>query len=635
MNARINYFDVLKAYAIILVVLYHFGNGVLPGGYLGVDIFFVINGFLLARSLDKIGGLADYATFVLRRLNRLLPALLVAVAFCLAWGAYWLVPHSFQDLAQAAFATVIFANNILSYLKTADYWAVVNDVKPLMHTWYLAIIVQFYLIIPVVLVMVRKVGMCVFGRTIAVKRIMAVFLLGSLILNFIPGFREAMLFYMLPFRLYEFCFGYLVAHLLRDLQEQVSPDGARGMVSMLLQRPFVARYGSIALYAGVSIFVLCGAPYLHTNVAVLLTVLLSGVFLLVLPYSQGISAQLVNDKYIAVIGKASFSIYIWHQIILAFYRSSWEYNISPLQMVFLSVMIVVAAAVSYRFIEVPMSRVAKNPRTDKHLFGGCCAVGLLLMAFSLDVHMRHGVIRDVPELEVYAADVNNIDHNAYNESAHRYNKAFRDADKIHWLVVGDSFGRDWINVLRESNIEDKVELSYIYSYLIRNEEAAKRAEMADVIFFALGTQPSPNYVRHFYHSLDQYRIDKSKVFVTGGKCFGYSVNQVYSKRHESDYPNPKMTVYIKDEAFEVNKRMASLCGERFIDLYAPITVEKNHVRVFSDDGYLLSQDSVHLTRAGARFYADRYRNLILKMVAESDKQKPDVQDNSVSSAGAN
>lgn len=616
-NTRLSYYDVLKAYAIILVVLYHFGNNILPGGYLGVDIFFVINGFLLARSLDKVAEFKDWLSFLSRRLQRLYPVVLVAVCFCLMWGAYWLIPHSYQDLAQSAFATLLFANNILSYIKSGDYWAIVNDFKPLMHTWYLAIIVQFYVILPLCLVLLQKSCYFLFRRRVKAFPVMLVCFWGSLLLNFIPCYEETVRFYFLPFRLYEFCYGYLIAQLVAKLQERKFLGQNIGWFSS----QFVPRYGSAFLYAAISFFIFCVSSHLAVNFAIMATAFLTGLFLIVLPYDRSLAAKITNNRYLALMGRASFSIYIWHQVVLAFFRASCEYNFTDGQILGLLVVIACVSAVSYRLIECPVNSLLKNERAAKWVNGAMYASAALLCVASLGVHLRHGVMRDVPELEIYADNVDNINHNAYNESAHQFNKNFSHSDKVRWLIVGDSFGRDWLNVLRECKIEDEVELSYLFSYTINSEGAAKRAREADVIFFAMGTGPALSHIDTFNQSLDEFGIDKNKVYVTGSKRFGYSVNQVYSHRNESDYPNPGYSLFVKKEFFEVNDALRAACGERFIDLCAPVTVQKNRIRIFDDDGHMLSQDTAHLTRSGARFYAKYYKEFILNLLAESQKRR--------------
>ena len=137
---RLKYLDVLKAFAIIAVVLYH--SGFITFGYLGVDLFLVINGYFITRSLCKkvIGsqsrtGVSTYLDFEVSRIVRLLPVLLVAGAVCMALGYWAMLPDDYENLSESVVATNLFGNNILAAITTKNYWDVVNEYKPLIHTW--------------------------------------------------------------------------------------------------------------------------------------------------------------------------------------------------------------------------------------------------------------------------------------------------------------------------------------------------------------------------------------------------------------------------------------------------------------------------------------------------------------------
>ncbi len=148
---RLKYLDVLKAFAIIAVVLYH--SGFLTFGYLGVDLFLVINGYLITNGLcNKIlitndltciekgggeiqeSGWRKYFDFELSRIIRLLPVLLVAGVVCMTIGFWAMLPDDYENLSESVIATNLFGNNILAAITTKNYWDVVNEYKPLMHT---------------------------------------------------------------------------------------------------------------------------------------------------------------------------------------------------------------------------------------------------------------------------------------------------------------------------------------------------------------------------------------------------------------------------------------------------------------------------------------------------------------------
>ena len=139
----------LRAIAVIAVVLYHADGGLLPGGFVGVDIFFVISGFLISgilmNELDR--GVYSLAGFYRRRVRRLFPALYVMLAVVLAGGSILLPPGALRELGHTAVTTVFFVSNF-DFLKLSEYFAGNSQLKPLLHTWSLAVEEQFYIFFP-------------------------------------------------------------------------------------------------------------------------------------------------------------------------------------------------------------------------------------------------------------------------------------------------------------------------------------------------------------------------------------------------------------------------------------------------------------------------------------------------------
>ena len=141
--------DVIKGLAIIAVVLFHLG--IVKSGYLGVDVFLVINGFLIVPSLfEKIQtGNFSYKQFIKKRMMRLAPMVVLATLVCLFVGYFVMLPDDYENVGEAVVASNLYSENILLFLTTRDYWNVSNDFNPLMHLWYVGIIVEFYIIFPI------------------------------------------------------------------------------------------------------------------------------------------------------------------------------------------------------------------------------------------------------------------------------------------------------------------------------------------------------------------------------------------------------------------------------------------------------------------------------------------------------
>ncbi len=200
--------DVLKGVAIIAVILYHWG--VSKYGYLGVDIFLVISGYLVTLGLlrnfkeDKF----SYWNYLNKRLCRLSPGLVLVCVIALALGWKWMLPLHFKLNCEAAIGTCLFGNNFIQYITSGNYWMADNGYKPLMHTWYIGVLVQFYLVYPLLFVAAKRwFNDSAKGLLLMVGGLCVL----SLAVYLSPLFSVAQNFYLLPSRFFELGVGGLIA----------------------------------------------------------------------------------------------------------------------------------------------------------------------------------------------------------------------------------------------------------------------------------------------------------------------------------------------------------------------------------------------------------------------------------------
>lgn len=217
----------LRAIAVLLVVVYHLGFSGLPGGYVGVDVFFVISGFLITRLLlaeHHETGRIDLWAFYARRIRRILPALVVTVALCLVAGAFLLPAQPFEDLAKSALAALLSLSNVF-FWSQSGYFDSDAITKPLLHTWSLGVEEQFYLVWPLIL----SIMLARFGRMPAL-RLLAGLAAISFLANLVIGYgwlsgppdaaggaegtdQAADVFFLPWFRMFEFAFGAVLCFL--------------------------------------------------------------------------------------------------------------------------------------------------------------------------------------------------------------------------------------------------------------------------------------------------------------------------------------------------------------------------------------------------------------------------------------
>lgn len=586
---RFKYLDVLKAFAIITVVLYH--SGFMPFGYLGVDLFLVINGYLITKSLNKKIALNDgdtgfcsYFDFEISRFVRLLPILLVAGMFCMALGYWAMLPDDYENLSESEVATNLFGNNILAAITTKNYWDVVNEYKPLMHTWYVGVVMQFYIVYPILFFLARldkktpKRTLLVMISTLAVISLLVYF-----------GTTDvASRFYYLPSRFFEFAAGGIVALTWKP------QEGEKTFHSWFV---YVCYALMLALMA---ISVEC----IPANLKLVAVVALSVVLVM---SSSTLENKVTANGVLAMVGAASYSIFVWHQVLLAFYRYTISSHFTVVSYTLLLVAVAILSWLTYQFIEQKTSGWLRpsdvGGKTEdvrcnsKVVFYVMTAVVWLgLTVFAGYIYKKGGVVRDVPEL--YISKSEHVNHKAYNDKIYKLDKPF-ETDKKHWLVVGNSFGRDFANVILESPIADSVEVSYIYIDKYKKTEYIERFSTTDRVFLS-SSNTNEEIVKEFELVCQTSGFNTDNVVIVGIKNFGASNGQFYIKRNSSDYFYQRTVM--EPGFIERNENMKALYGSRYLDLIGLVIDENETMPVFTPDHHFVSQDCRHFSKGGAIWF---------------------------------
>lgn len=590
---RLNYLDVLKAIAIIAVVLYH--SGFFTFGYLGVDLFLVINGYFITKGLNRllltgeVSRREGYFQFEISRIARLLPVLLVAEVFCMALGYFAMLPDNYENLSESVVATNFFGNNILSAITTKNYWDISNDYKPLMHTWYVGLVMQFYVIYPVLFYLARL-------DKRNVKRTLLVIISSLALISLLIYFgttNDAERFYYLPSRFFEFAVGGIIA-LTWDTKRE----------NKAFHNWFV--YLCYALI----IFLFCvNQEIIPSRIKLVLVVALSAVLIM---SSATLENKVTGNSVLAKIGAASYSIFVWHQVLLAFYRYTISNEFTVISYLLFLAVVALLSWFTYSFIEQRTSIWLKAGRGKVAFYIITLLVFIGLNGYAGYIYLQAGVVRDVPELYIEKNNIHRGMHAEYCDRAYLYDKPF-ETDKQHWLVIGNSFGRDFVNVILESEIADKVEVSYIYGRQFKKLENAIRFKAADMVFVSsLGIDEE--LIAEVEVQCIINGVSSEKVIVVGEKNFGECNGQFYIKRHSKDYYSLRTGV---DNHYLIkNKQLSSLYGRRYLDLFALVIDQKGTVPVFTPDHHYISQDCEHFSKGGAVLYGqlinwNRFFNITL------------------------
>ncbi len=562
--------DILKGIAIIVIVLYHMG--ILQNGYLGVELFFVINGFLIVPSIieDVNLGKFNYLEFLMKRTIRLLPLLLLLSTLSLLVGYYVMLPDDYENLSESVIATNLFSNNILASITTKNYWDVCNEFKPLMHTWYIGILFEFYLLFPLMVLCVNYLSKRLdfnFYKYIIITIISLSIV--SLLLYLNPNASIGNKFYLLHYRFFELAFG-----------------GLSGV--------WISKYRNKKLYnngilsGGTVILLICvfiGISSLPQYTLVMLCVVLSVLYCLSDNMNSRIVFWLGKMKILGILGMMSYSIFVWHQFMLAFYRYFISCDLTIGFNICFFILLFVISLLTYQFIEQKVKKSLCVIITLSVLF-------LCINGFAFYVYLHAGVVRDVPELDIKIGEEHRNMFAEYNDRLYSYDIDFpKDNKKINVLIVGNSFARDWGNILLESNYKDVLNISYKFSL---SENDIERIKNSDYIFIHQNKNDVPYYVW-------ENKKEGAEVWGIGIKNFGESNGIIYSHRKADNYFN--QTIRIDRRYFEINNRMKAQWGNQYVDLLKLSLMKDSSVVVFSDEQKFISQDCRHLTQNGAKYYA--------------------------------
>lgn len=440
--------DGLRAIAVMPVVLFHGGFDAFGGGYLGVDVFFVISGYLIACILlhDLDRGRFSVLRFYERRARRILPALFVVMTATLVVALAWLPPLGFRDFAQSLLATGLFASNVLFWLESG-YFAGAAETKPLLHSWSLAVEEQFYLIFPLALAALWR-----FGHSRALIAFAALATGSLAAADWASRFWPDAAFYLAPFRFWEMLAGVLVALWLHDRPRPVNG--------------WIAGGGLAAILSAMLIF------DATTRTPSLLTLLpVAGTCAVIASAGpQNLTGRVLGASPLVGIGVISYSVYLWHQPVFAFARIRSLYEPTPTVMLGLVVLTLVLAWASWAWVEQPFRHRGAGPARvlarAGHLFaaasiGIAAAVAIGFWGHISDGRARLWLISQSPDQRALgqaivqaeqdhriAADTA-IDHAACIFSDRALTPAFvarlRRCRALHGpgvLILGDSHGID-------------------------------------------------------------------------------------------------------------------------------------------------------------------------------------------------
>ena len=587
--------DGLRAVAVVAVILYHAQLGIVSGGYLGVDIFFVISGFLITGIIEAELTAERFSIlrFYERRVRRIIPALMVTMLLCVPLAWRLMLPDDLENFGQSLVATTAFANNVLLTL-TSGYFELATDFKPLVHTWTLGVEEQYYLIVPLLLA-----GLFRWGRRRAtIIAIASITALSFGIALYCARHAPTAGFYLLPSRAWELGAGSLVALLAKPTDRSEAP----------------AALGVVVIVASL---VLAGEQFAASVWPMIIPVAAT---CLVLAYSRTgtIAARALAWRPAVIVGLMSYSLYLYHQPVFAFARIASLDQPSRAMMAALIAPVFVLAWLSWRFVERPLRDRARTSARTVVAFW--LATSAALLAIGGAMAATSGFQARWPELAERDAGFGAAQNQAYNLSAF----AFRglplpgSSAKTRVLVLGNSFARDFINMGRASGNFGHHIVSYDEKVCPLRFTPAERRNLRNADFVVFGSF-SPRCLDRWLPTAA--RDTSARIIVLGTKNFGWNNNAVMLLDPAVRYAYHAKVI---DDAIAKNELERSAVPRAlFVDLLGMLMDNQHRVAVFTPDHKFISQDREHLTRAGAAYVGDiLFRDPRLRALAAGVSSSP-------------
>jgi peptidoglycan/LPS O-acetylase OafA/YrhL len=429
----------LRAVAVALVVLYHAGLPFLRGGFIGVDIFFVLSGYLitslLVKELNSTGGI-NLSRFYARRVRRLLPAsTLVVVVVCLI-EAIVASPVAQSGVLNAALSTMLYSSNIYFALTQQHYFSLGPAANPLLHTWSLGVEEQFYFVWPIFLLLLARVFQTMGNRISVIAGLTIVSFAGCV---WLTASNQAMAFFQSPPRAWEFGMGALAAFIpVEWLTSRETPCkwlGTAGLIALAASGVFIQNSADFPGW-------IVAIPVLAT-----LGILQAGA-----GAPNSFVARMLNLRPLQYIGGISYSLYLWHWPVLMIAREILHDNSAAVRTACL-VLSVLLAAVTHVAVENPIrfnSFLVSRPLLSLGIAGllmticlGWLAAWRLALVHSAQFRKFHDIKNDVPSLYAMGCTANSDDGRpklcSFGEIANPRSTV---------VLFGDSHAAQWFAALK-------------------------------------------------------------------------------------------------------------------------------------------------------------------------------------------
>ena len=620
--------DGLRAIAVGAVILYHaqitiFGSQFSKGGFIGVDIFFVISGYLITSIILKelvTTGSFSFKHFYERRIRRILPALLFVMLVSLPFAWMYLLPSNLIDFSKSILFSLGFSSNFYFHYSGQVYGATDGLLKPFLHTWSLSVEEQFYILFPIVLLITFK-----FIRKYLIYVLIIGFIISLGLAEWTSRNYPSASFYFLHARMWELIAGSILAYF-----EIIKGHRSKNqLLNLILPTIGLLLIGYSIIFFDDNIF--------HPSFYTLFPII--GVCLIIwFSNKDELITKILSTKLFVGVGLISYSLYLWHYPIFAFARTTHVFKDNFIKELSAGLIILFLSILTYYLFERP----ARNKKNKFKVILSIITISIsILIIFNFTTIKKNGYknrfyfskFYSLDELS-YVKDSKNfeIDYN-YDNYDNRKNV----------LIVGNSHAEDVLNILSKTNLKNKIyfnltspkvrkddynyQISYLHDYFVEKkaiidfydgnffDHLEKQYENSDLIIFS--TQYQSNDLKILDNLIKKIKKDKKKIII-----FDNALEQTTNRFNRLDYyiykhkkfPEKNTLKNIEEKMFkdlknkkDINKKINLIAKRNNIFLVKREKIfcnfEEKRCPSVTEEGYKIYYDYGHITDKGADFFA--------------------------------
>lgn len=618
-NTKVSYItsiDGLRAIAVGLVVLFHAGFSGFSGGFIGVDVFFVISGFLITSNIlhQRENGSFSFGSFYQKRIARLFPALFTTIIITLIAGFFILSPPDVADLGSTGIYASLSLSNIFFWLDSG-YFEKASEVKPFLHTWSLSVEEQFYLFWPATLLVLYKIG----------KRSAIIIGLGILSIISIVAALEYQsidseaVFFLAPFRIYQFGLGALIVFLPTERFQF-----ARGILT------YVAVAGMLVIG-----YRLAGSDNLL--LAAITPALLASVF--IFGATSPICDKLFSSKPLVWIGQRSYSIYLVHWPLMTLWKINTDYEFSTFEKYIAVTLSILLGALLHQLVEKRFRfNSTFTPQIRNRVITATLCFLIINITISSHYWGEHGYPKPIPEeLKAIAGKLGpswkartsilrdgecNLIFHSYTAEDYNWDLCLKnEKNKETWLILGDSHASGAYLIFKKAYPEINFNQLTIPGCRLRPSKRINGESMCDKLQRDMlkrlseekhitGVIIASNWITGLVYEIEELineiRATKKKVILIGQRAmFNDSIPKIILSSTGRDEAISKAEsllttkkVKLKDQIHERFKAMAPMVD--IFDLQCPFRCD-----ILNKDDKLLYLDESHFSIEGIDMIAER------------------------------